>query len=378
MAEYFNNIGDMLRYFYGAKDVAKTDAPVLTSTSGVYNPVFGAQAFSQLNNEANAFGILPKYPWQKSGWRVITADAGTTAAGGVAESGAMPDSIKPTFVEVSTKPKQVVHTFQVSMIHDGLVKKGDDNIGDMEFLRGYFATLHAKRINEQLLADAATAQAGNNFESIDRVTANYAMIAAFSITANYLDIYGVDRDAGASWADAVVSHASGTDRVLTMDLIRDTLSTLENNGARTNVLLTGNDTKYRIFGIADSQVRYHGVVQKDVLVQIGINGVQTAEGINAGVRVATVYGIPLFSSQAVQQDTISRIYLLDTTIQEGTGIPRLGIAMLFPTLYFESGMSASDKNPFAINYTGSKGAYYTAGELICTFFKAQGSIRDLK
>ena len=117
MAEYFNNIGDMLRYFYGAKDVAKTDAPVLTSTSGVYNPVFGAQAFSQLNNEANAFGILPKYPWQKSGWRVITADAGTTAAGGVAESGAMPDSIKPTFVEVSTKPKQVVHTFQVSMIH---------------------------------------------------------------------------------------------------------------------------------------------------------------------------------------------------------------------------------------------------------------------
>ena len=52
MAEYFNNIGDMLRYFYGAKDVAKTDAPVLTSTSGVYNPVFGAQTFSQLNNEA--------------------------------------------------------------------------------------------------------------------------------------------------------------------------------------------------------------------------------------------------------------------------------------------------------------------------------------
>jgi len=41
-------------------------------------------------------------------------------------------------------------------------------------------------------------------------------------------------------------------------------------------------------------------------------------------------------------------------------------------------MSAANPDPFAINRLGTQGIYYTAGELICTFFKAQGSIRDLK
>lgn len=376
MAEKITTIGQLLQKYYGPKMVQK-DAPVLTTTTGVYNAVYGAQAFSQLNNEANAFALLPKLPWSKSGWRVITADAGSSAGGGVAENGNIPATTKPTFAEVSTKPKQVAHSFDVSFIHEGLVQKGDDAIGDMEFLRGYFATLHAKRINEQLLLDANTlASAGNTFESIDRVTFSTAARTALSYDDGDEDIYGIDRS-GNSWADAVVDHNSGTDRTLTDDLIRDTLSTLENNGARTNIILTGNDTKWRIFDLYQDQVRYPGVLNQDSSVQVGINGVNTEEGLGVGMRVATVYGIPIFVSQAVQKDTISRIYLLDTTVNEETGVPRLFIAMLYPTLYFESGMSAND-GPFAIDRFGTEGVYYTAGELICTFFKAQGSIRDLQ
>jgi hypothetical protein len=383
MTYEFHTIGEMLQYYYGSsmQDVAKADDPVLTSTTGVYNPVFGAAAFSQLNNESNAFGLLPKYPWKKSGWRVISTDAGTTAGGGTAESGDLPAAIKPVFQEVSTKPKQVMHTFEVSMIHSGLIAKSqDDNLGDMAFMRGYFATLHAKRINEQLLTDTDTL-AGYQFESIDRVTCTSAGSVACSNTAADEDIYSLDRSAvgTAGWANSgVMDHNSGTDRTLTLDLINADLAALAANGARTNIILTGYDTLYRIFSLAESQVRYQGVVKKDVLVQIGVNGVQTEEGQNYGVRVATLYGIPVFASQAVTKDTISRVYYLDTTEQEGTGIPRLGIALLHPTLYFESGMEAMDKNPFAINFTGTKGLYYTSGELICTFFKAQGQLRDLK
>jgi len=323
------------------------------------------------------FALLPKYPWQKSGWRVITADAGSSATGGVEENGVIPDTIQPTFAEVSTKPKQIVHSFDVSYIQEGLVKKGDDAIGDMQFLRGYFATLHAKRINEMLLKDADT-QDGSNLESIDRVTGSFAsLITALGYTAGDEDIYGIDRSSN-SWADAVVDHNSGTDRDLTDKIIRDTLASIEGNGGRTNIIVTGNDTKYRIFGIYDTQVRYQGVLKKNEMIRVGINGVETEEGLNVGMRVATLYGIPLFSSQAVEQDTISRIYLLDTTVNEETGIPRLGIALLYPTLYFESGMSASNPDPFAIGRFGTQGVFYTAGELICTFFKAQGSIRDLK
>ena len=375
MSEKFTTIHDMLNAFYGS-DVHKADAPVLTTTTGVYNAVYGAQAFSQLNNEANIFGVLPKYPWRKSGWRVITADAGSAADGGVAESGAMPDTIKPTFAEISTKPKQVIHNFQVSMIHEGLVQKEDDNISDMEFLRRYFSTLHAKRINEQLAVDVDTL-AGNSFESIDRVCSSNAEVVDLSLDAGDADIYGLDRDAGASIHDAVVDSNGGTDRTFQMSLIRNNLATLSKNGAKTNLVLTGWDTYWRLVGIAESQVRYQGIIKLDQLQTLGVNGVETPEGMNYGVQVMSLYGRPTFVSQAVAQDTIDRIYLLDTTTNE-EGIPRLGIALLFPTLYFESGMAAADRNPYSIDYTGTKGGYYTAGELICTFFKAQGKIRDLK
>jgi len=373
VSKRITTIGEILNLYYG-NDVNKADAPVLSSTTGVYNAVYGAQAFSQLNNEANVFALLPKAPWEKSGWRVITADAGSAADGGLAENGNLPETIKPTFAEVATKAKQVVHNFDVSFLHEGYVSKGDDAMGDMEFLRGYFATKHAKAINQQLCVDGDTL-AGVNFESIDRVTASAALATAMSWTAGDEDIYGIDRSANA-WADAVVDHNSGTDRYLTDDLIRDTLATLENNGGRTNVMLTGTDTKYRIFGLYENQVRYPGVLDKSVSVQIGINGVNTDEGNGVGMRVATVYGVPLFASQAIAKDTLSRIYLLDTTANDETGVPRLFISMLYPTLYFESGMSA--EGPFAIGRTGTEGMYYTAGELICTMFKAQGSIRDLK
>jgi hypothetical protein len=153
---------------------------------------------------------------------------------------------------------------------------------------------------------------------------------------------------------------------------------LENNGARTNLIVTGSDTKWRIFRIYESQVRYQGVLKRDELVKIGVNGVSTEEGIGAGIRVATLYGIPMIVSQGVQKDTISRIYLLDTTEDPETDIPRLGIGLLYPTLYFESGLNGKDGHPFAIDFFGTKGGYYTAGELVCTFFKAQGKIRDLK
>jgi len=151
MGARITTIGQLLSRWYGPQMVQKIDAPVLTTTAGVYSAIFGAMAFSQLNNEGNAFALLPKVPWDHSGWRVITADAGTAASGGVAENATIPDTIKPTFQEITAKPKQVAHSFDVSYLHEGLVQKGDDALGDMEFLRGYFAVLHAKRINEQLL-----------------------------------------------------------------------------------------------------------------------------------------------------------------------------------------------------------------------------------
>ena len=270
--------------------------------------------------------------------------------------------------------KEVSHNFIVSLRHDDLAKTGDDIFGSFDQARPIMAAKHAKAINQQLLVDADTL-AGVNFESIDRVTISSAASVALSYTAGDEDIYDIDRS-GASWADAVVSHNSGTDRTFSLDLMDDVLGTLEANGARTNIILTGSDTKRRIISIARNSTRYAGSVES-VKVQIGVNGVQTDEGIDFGYKVATFEGIPIFTSQSVQKDTISRIYLLDTTEQEGTGIPRLGIALLRPTSYYES-RADDGKGIVANDAFAHRGLFYTSGELVCTFFKAQGSIRDLK
>ena len=110
MAFTIRTIQDMEKLYYDVNNedfIAKTDAPVLSTTTGVYNAVYGAKVWAQFNQEANAWSALPKIPWRQSGWRVMTARAGSSADGGVAENGAIPDSIKPTFAEISTKPKTV-------------------------------------------------------------------------------------------------------------------------------------------------------------------------------------------------------------------------------------------------------------------------------
>lgn len=365
---------EFIERFYGGSNnqIAKTDDPVLTSTTGVFNATYGAMAFYQLNSEANAFAILPKYPWNTSGVRVITADP--TGGGGQSEGAALPDTDKPTFATFTITAKEVVHTFDVSSKHEALAGRGDDTIANMEFMRKYMAGYHVKAINSMLLTDADTL-AGTSFESIDRVTATAAYATALSLDAGDEDIYGLDRTS-ATWADAgVCDHNSGTDRFFELSMVRENLATLEANGGRTNVILTGSDTRSAIIGQAETQVQYKMQVEQDVLYKVGLNGVETQEGIGIGLRVATVYGIPLFVSQHVPKDTLSRIYLLDTTENE-EGVPRLGFRMLSPTMYYEGGMNNGD--PFAINKLATEGMYYTAGELVCTFFKAQGSIRDLK
>ena len=84
----FNTIQELETYFYG-DNIAKADAPVTSGTTGVFNPVFGKFVWDMYNQEANCFGLLPKDVWRKSGWRISTARAGTTADGGV--SGKRPD-----------------------------------------------------------------------------------------------------------------------------------------------------------------------------------------------------------------------------------------------------------------------------------------------
>ncbi len=383
---YMRTVNDMERYYYGAgssmgysysgSELLKADAPLLSTTAGTYQAIYGRKVWSQLNQEFNAFSVLPKKPWDRSGWRVVTAKPSFTVGGGIAENGTLPDTTKPTFQHVAAKPKTVAHSFDMSEVAIFLNDK-DDGLGDIRsVLKEEMGKHHAEHINDMLLTDVDT-PAGNDIESLDRVTAAYSNNATtttglvnghdnLSADAD-LDIYSISRSAN-SWSNAehsnnAVSNTS-TNRTLSLDLLDDMFQRIWVRGGNPKVMLTGYDTLMRIQQLLQSQQRF----MEEKRVVPTYNGVKGVPGVEAGFIVATYNGVPIIPTKEMTSDGISRIYMMDTDyLYFSTGKP---------TQYFESGIETGD--PFAINRLGQEGLYRTMGEIWTTFFGGQGSIRDLQ
>lgn len=239
----------------------------------------------------------------------------------------------------------------------------DDGLGDvMKVMREEMGKHHAEMVNKMLLGDVGTL-AGNNVESIDRVCSSAAEENDCGYDDGDSDIYGIVRD-DESWADAYVAENNNVDRTFTIDLLDTALTSLRQAGSNPKVIVTGYDTIERIQQALQAQQRFMG---RELVVPT-YGGVKGIPGAEAGFNVATYQGIPIIPSKDVVQDTLSRIYILDTDY--------IAFKVALPTMYFESGMSKKD--PFGINYLGDEGLFRTMGELICTRFNVQGKIRDLK
>lgn len=368
MERYYYGAGNSMGYSYSGSELLKADAPMLSTTGGTYNAIYGRKVWSQMNQEFNAFSILPKRPWDRSGWRVLTDKPNSGAVhGGVAENATLPDTVKPTFQHVAAKPKTVVHTFDMSETAIFLADK-DDGMGDIRsVLKEEMGKHHAEMTNKMLLLDVDTT-ADNGFESIDRVTTgdSTGMVAGTHYTAGREDIYSINRDGSAnSWSYAEVNADTGaTDRVLSLDQLDDLFQKVWVRGGNPKVMLTGYDTLMRLQQLLQSQQRF----MEEKRVTPTYNGVKGVPGMEAGFVVATYNGVPIIPSKDVKADTISRMYFLDTDY--------MYFSTAIPTQYYESGIETGD--PFAINRLGQEGMYRTMGELWTTFFGGQGSIRDLK
>ena len=375
--DYIRTIQDMERYYYGAgnvsgysysgSDILKADAPMLSTTAGTYQAIYGRKVWSQLNQEFNAFSILPKKPWEKSGWRIITAKPSFTKGGGVAENATLPDTTKPTFLHVAAKPKTIAHTFDMSEVAIFLADK-DDGLGDIrQVLKEEMGKHHADHVN-QMLTTAVETPAGNDFESLDRLTTDPDTInnANGYVSANTdNDMYSITRDGSSDFHSAEVSASgtSGTNRTLSLDHLDTIFQQVWTRGGNPKVIFTGYDTLMRVQQLLQTQQRF----METKRVTPSFNGVKGVPGIEAGFIVATYNGVPIIPSKDVQTDGISRMYYLDTDY--------LWFQTAIPTQYFESGIESGD--PFAINRLGQEGLYRTMGELVVSFFGAQGSVRDL-
>ncbi|MAK80442.1 DUF5309 family protein [Phenylobacterium sp.] len=388
--DYVRTITDMERYYYGAgnamgysytgSELLKADSPMLSTVGGTYQAIYGRKVWSQLNQEFNAFSILPKRPWDRSGWRVITKRPNNDGVlhGGVAENATLPETVRPEFQHVAAKPKTIAHTFDMSETAIFLADK-DDGLGDIRsVMKEEMGKHHAEMVNKMLCTDVDN-PAGNNLESLDRVTAAYHDDGTAATTTGMnnghnnlsadadLDIYSISRSAN-SWSNAEMSNNvvsdTSTDRVLTLDLMDEMFQKLWIRGGNPKVILTGYDTLMRIQQLLQSQQRF----MEEKRVTPTYNGVKGVPGIEAGFIVATYNGVPIIPTKNMLPDTISRMYYLDTDY--------LYFSTAIPTQYFESGIETGD--PFAINRLGQEGLYRTMGEVWTTFFGAQGSIRDLK
>ena len=376
--DYIRTVTDMERYYYGAgnamgytysgSELLKADSPMLSSTGGTYQAIYGRKVWSQMNQEFNAFSILPKKPWDRSGWRVITDKPnGGSVHGGVAENATLPDTVKPTFQHVAAKPKTIAHSFDMSEVAIFLADK-DDGLGDIRsVLKEEMGKHHAEMVNLMLTTDVDTV-AGNNLESLDRITVgdSTAMTSGTHYTAGREDIYSINRGETAnSWSYAECNADTGsTDRTLSLDHLDDLFQKIWVRGGNPKVILTKYDTLMRLQQLLQSQQRF----MEEKRVTPTYNGVKGVPGMEAGFIVATYNGVPILPSKDVAADGIGRMYYLDTDY--------MYFSTAIPTQYFESGIETGD--PFAINRLGQEGLYRTMGEVWTTFFGGQGSIRDLK
>jgi len=379
MERYYYGAGNAMGYSYSGSELLKADSPMMSTTAGTYQAIYGRKVWSQLNQEFNAFSILPKKPWERSGWRVITEKPnGGVLTGGIAENATLPETIKPTFQHIAAKPKVIAHTFDVSEVAIFLADK-DDGLGDMRsVLKEEMGKHHAEMVNKMLLTDCSTV-AGNNLESLDRITGNdggasggLTSMETGSAGTDHcgttdLDIYSISRSAN-SWSNAEVNCGSDADaanhRVLSLDHLDTLFQQMWERGGNPKVILTGYDTLMRLQQLLQAQQRF----MEEKRVTPTYNGVKGVPGIEAGFIVATYNGVPIIPSKDVEPDGLSRMYFLDTDY--------MYFSTAIPTQYFESGIETGD--PFAINRLGQEGLYRTMGEVWTTFFGAQGSIRDLK
>lgn len=340
------------------------DAPVITSTTGARNILYGAALMAQVIVAANSFGALPKKPWSKSGYRVITA-ANTTDPG-IAENAAIPATTKPTMLAVDVTIRVLAKSFDMSSTQ--LKLAGKDDVVTWEELQTYSAQEYKNVLNRALHVNMGTLTGpsadGTGMQSLDRVVGSSVENTNQSYTAADEDIYGIDRSGATGlWADAYVSEAATVDRYLALSHLDTMLQNVEPywaEGSRANkVCITGYDTSLRIAQLLQSQLRY-----TKERVTMTVNGVKTAPGADAGFEVASYDGIPIIRDSNVNADTISRIYMVD--------LDHTWIGMLQPITYLES------EDYQAIDKFGREGVYYMEGELVCDLFKANGKVMDLK
>lgn len=363
----YTTLDELLEWNYGDTQLAKSDVPAYTGTSGYRNRIYGKKMWMQMNIKPNTFTAIPRKPYEQSGYRLV-ADFATTATtgSGVAEStSTIPDAKVPAITMMNIGPKTLINDpYAFTLVMENMTKS-DDVVtldGVLEILGKEFPM----RVNNTMVEKntANTASAGYNFESIDRLISGYEEKVAHSgIAAGAVDIFGIDRHSGATAFDAKVSAAAANRefKLSHIDgLFTATMPYWNDYVMDEKVIITGFDTIERMQTLAQSQQRFVGWNN----YQVTYNGVKTLPGDAIGFGVSQYRGVPVVADQFIKNDSaLSRLYLIDTSTMQ--------LGMLLPPTFI------TDRNYLARKALTVLATYFMAGELVCNKFRANGKVMDI-
>ena len=345
---------------YGIK---KAEDVLTTADTAYFNTMYGASVFHQLNTKSEVFKLLPKEGWTQSGWRVLKTRGASASNAGVAEGAAFPETDVPDLDTVVATIKEIVTPWDVSTRAEFLSEADDGVKGLTAYLRREQAEHHAFYIDAMMMVTASTAD-GNNFESLDRITLSNARCAVAPYSAGENDIYDLDRTVD-TWSNAYTDSASNTDKDLELGFMDSAIQSALENGANYDdlIFLTNHavlqDIKALVNVSSNATWRYDLGPRGQGTTR---NGATSEAGMNLDSRVGYYDSIPIFVTQHVT-GVDNRLYLLD--------MAHLKMKLAAPTTY------VANEDLGILQKLAKEYAYITAGELICTKFTTQGSIRDL-
>ncbi len=377
--------------------------------TGVWNPIYGAQAWYMLNTESNWFAAMPKLVWDKSGFRTINGYTRTASTMAMSETASLPTPTIPNIEVIKITPMIAMNTFETTQVTQKLATESMDDIyGNLDVIRNFYATEHVKLLNEQIGekavgTTAATSVSGAGrlqFESIDRIVSSYpeGIAAGLSSTSvptinNVINpwlgalpgkgqapgVYDAFVMTGTTDMESnlrgvfTIESSTFHPAPITYGSLNRAIQNVAINGANTNVAVTGYKTYAQILNIFNSIVRYFPM--SETLVKFDLNGIESGEGVIGGVQVATIFGVPLIKAVNTPSSNgkYENIYLLDTTDTEGYGYGRMGVQLLNPTTYLET----TDRDFILLQQLAYEGLYYTIGEIVSRFPGANAKIRDI-
>ena len=384
-------------YYRGGLDISqrygisKAADEATTADTAYFNTMYGATVFNQLNTKSDVFKLLRKEGWTQSGWRVLTARSLAASNKGIGEGGtfgATGNDVEgdiPDLAEVSATIKEIVSPFTVTT-RAAILAEADDGVkGLATFLRQQAAEAHSFYIDQMLCADPATA-AGDNMESLLRITGNNAQLDLAGTTGTEMNIYDLDRTSAVTWQDAFVSNGtlsgssgskSETERALSLDLLDEIIQNAIENGAdyADLIFLMGHQqlTELKqLITAGTSNATWRMALEAQA--PKGTNGVASEPGMSLDSRMGYYDSIPIYATQhlatALADQTggsaagMGPVLLLD--------MKNLYVKVAAPTTFLAQ-EDLANVQALKRNY-----AFMTAGELIATKFVTQGMIRGLE